>query len=426
MKYHYARPMIRSSVVIIFMAVVVTLCLETVFAADKIPELVLTNPDNTSSEFFKREYKLDGQWNIAKTNKGYTYLVTKPFIDTTFNGKKIEVQRLQVHSMIEGKGKGQPTDQDKTHFDWEVGINAVTNPKPYTNRDPGYFREITTIERIEDLNHAPIVGNILKVVSGIKFSPQDKTTVETGWTYDYTKQQSPLVNEHPYKQKAAPPIQPILVKDKGVAIQLVLWTGCKYHCQLAFKDTTITITGRQKAIGFQLPAQLPWIFVGIGLLMCVLLVYAFFGQYRLRKTREKARIHEEKMSHINNITNLQLVDNISVDDNLLVNVKGGNYYGSINTSSKNHIQGNYIYMSQNLTQSAAQIQEVIEQLQKGGVSFQIAKEQVANDIANQVHDNPSDRDKLVKWGQSLGDSVISDVVKGVVKLAIRFAGIPLP
>jgi hypothetical protein len=36
------------------------------------------------------------------------------------------------------------------------------------------------------------------------------------------------------------------------------------------------------------------------------------------------------------------------------------------------------------------------------------------------------KDKLVKWGQSLGSATVSDVVKAAVKLAIRSAGIPLP
>jgi hypothetical protein len=56
----------------------------------------------------------------------------------------------------------------------------------------------------------------------------------------------------------------------------------------------------------------------------------------------------------------------------------------------------------------------------------IAQEQVAKNIANQAQKNPTVKDKLVKWGQSLGDTTVSDVVKGAVKLAIRSAGIPLP
>ncbi|MBW4626272.1 MAG: hypothetical protein KME49_12395 [Brasilonema octagenarum HA4186-MV1] len=115
-----------------------------------------------------------------------------------------------------------------------------------------------------------------------------------------------------------------------------------------------------------------------------------------------------------------------MSDNRTINTGGGSYYESINTGGGHYIQGNYINMSQDLTQAASQIQDLIEQLQKRGVTVDTAQEQVANDLATQAQNNPTMKDKLVKWGQSLGDATVSDVVKGVVKLAIRSAGIPLP
>ena len=54
------------------------------------------------------------------------------------------------------------------------------------------------------------------------------------------------------------------------------------------------------------------------------------------------------------------------------------------------------------------------------------QEQVARDIATQAQDNSTIKNKLVKWGQSLGDATVSEVVKEIVKLAIRSAGIPIP
>jgi HEAT repeats len=110
----------------------------------------------------------------------------------------------------------------------------------------------------------------------------------------------------------------------------------------------------------------------------------------------------------------------------IINTGGGNYYESIDTGGGNYIQGNYINMSQDLTQAAVQIQDLIEQLQKQGMPVDVAQEQVAKGMATHVESNPTMKDKLVKWGQSLGDATVSDVVKGVVKLAIRSAGIPLP
>jgi hypothetical protein len=129
---------------------------------------------------------------------------------------------------------------------------------------------------------------------------------------------------------------------------------------------------------------------------------------------------------INNSGNLQIGSNNNMGDNRAINTSGGNYYESIDTSGGDYIQGNYINMSQDLTQAASQIQDLIEQLQKSGVAVDVAQEQVTKDVAAQAQKNPTVRDKLIKWGQSLGDATISDVVKDVVKLGIRSAGIPLP
>ncbi len=110
----------------------------------------------------------------------------------------------------------------------------------------------------------------------------------------------------------------------------------------------------------------------------------------------------------------------------VINTGGGNYYESISTEGGDYIQGNYINLSPDLTQAASQIQELLDQLQQQGMSIDVAQEQVASDIANQAQNNPTIKDKLVNWGQSLANATVSDFVKGVVKLAIRSAGIPLP
>lgn len=107
----------------------------------------------------------------------------------------------------------------------------------------------------------------------------------------------------------------------------------------------------------------------------------------------------------------------------ITNVHHGNY---IESNTGTYIQGDYIRMSPDLAQAATQIQDLIEQLQKHGVTVDAAQGQVAKDMATQAQSNPTMKDKLLKWGQSLGDATVSDVVKGSVKLAIRSAGIPLP
>jgi hypothetical protein len=116
----------------------------------------------------------------------------------------------------------------------------------------------------------------------------------------------------------------------------------------------------------------------------------------------------------------------SVSENRTINTGGGNYYESIETSGGQYIQGNYIEMSQDLTDAAADIQRLIEQLQKSGSTVNDAQEQVAKDMKAQAQNNPTIRKKLMQWGQSIGESTITDVVKGTIKIAIRSAGLPLP
>lgn len=91
-----------------------------------------------------------------------------------------------------------------------------------------------------------------------------------------------------------------------------------------------------------------------------------------------------------------------------------------------HLTINNISMSQDLTQAASQIQELIEQLQKQGAPINVAQERVAQELAIQAQNSPTMKDKLLKWGQSLADTTVSDVVKEVIKLAIRSVGVPLP
>jgi hypothetical protein len=110
-----------------------------------------------------------------------------------------------------------------------------------------------------------------------------------------------------------------------------------------------------------------------------------------------------------------------------INTGGGNY---IESNSGVYVQGNYLDMGQDLIQAATQIQDLVEQLQKRGMTVDVAQEHVAQDIATQAQSNLAVKNKLVKWGQSLGDAAakatVSDVVKGVVKLALAASGLPLP
>jgi uncharacterized protein YjbI with pentapeptide repeats len=141
--------------------------------------------------------------------------------------------------------------------------------------------------------------------------------------------------------------------------------------------------------------------------------------------REQVAIERQKSTDL-----LGVIQTVAENSIRNIQTGGGAYYESINTGGGNYIQGNYLNLSQDLTQAAAQIQDLLNQLQKQGVTVEVAQQQVANDIATQAQNNPTMMGKLTLWGQSLANDVakttIGDVVKGTVKLALKTAGIPLP
>ena len=102
--------------------------------------------------------------------------------------------------------------------------------------------------------------------------------------------------------------------------------------------------------------------------------------------------------------------------------------GEINTKK---VAGNINEAQQkNLVDTAAEIQELLNQLQIQGYSQEQAQQQVAQDLALKADNDPTVLGKLVKWGQSLGDSAakttVSEAAKEVFKLALRLSGIPIP
>jgi hypothetical protein len=112
-----------------------------------------------------------------------------------------------------------------------------------------------------------------------------------------------------------------------------------------------------------------------------------------------------------------------------IQMGSGNYNERI---EGNYVQGNYYApeQKQTLAEAAAEIQQLLTQLQSQGVNPEEAQQQAANDLATKAKDNPTTLGKLVKWGQSLGDTAaqttVSEAAKEVVKLALRLSGVPLP
>jgi hypothetical protein len=126
----------------------------------------------------------------------------------------------------------------------------------------------------------------------------------------------------------------------------------------------------------------------------------------------------------------KICNDMATENNNIVNQTFNIAGGYINTNTGTYIQN--INMSQDLTDAtdindvAARIKSSIDHLQQQGKTSEDAQSQVGKDIEIQARNNPIINEKLLKWGQSLGAATVSDVVKGLVKLAIRSAGVPLP
>ncbi len=90
-------------------------------------------------------------------------------------------------------------------------------------------------------------------------------------------------------------------------------------------------------------------------------------------------------------------------------------------------QRNYASMSDKLVQAAEPIQNLIDQQIREGIAVDAAVKEIATDIAIQVKkNNKKVEHKLEEWGKSLGDEMISNNVKDVIKLAFRLSDIPPP
>jgi hypothetical protein len=114
--------------------------------------------------------------------------------------------------------------------------------------------------------------------------------------------------------------------------------------------------------------------------------------------------------------------------NRTINTGGGAYNESIQGNNIN-IQGNHIKISQDLSQAAAQIQELLTQLQTQGYTPDEAQQKVAENLANQANNEPVTKSKLAKIGHYLGDAaangLIGEATVEVLKNVLRLAGIPL-
>jgi hypothetical protein len=166
---------------------------------------------------------------------------------------------------------------------------------------------------------------------------------------------------------------------------------------------------------------------------------AIEDRYRLELNakEQEIEIYKQKSADILELAKLAASRSINISPNQVNNMAGdrnikidnGNYNERI---EGNYVQGNYYApeQKQTLAEAAAEIQQLLTQLQSQGFNSEEAQQQAANDLATKAQENPTTLGKLVKWGQSLGDTAaqttVSEAAKEVVKLALRLSGVPLP
>lgn len=83
-----------------------------------------------------------------------------------------------------------------------------------------------------------------------------------------------------------------------------------------------------------------------------------------------------------------------------IHTQGGTYNESVQGDYIT-VQGNQIYINQDFSQFAAQIQDVLFQLQTHGYSREVAEQQVTNDLKTHARSNARVKEKLLRWRKSL-------------------------
>ncbi|UBF25830.1 hypothetical protein K9N68_30515 [Kovacikia minuta CCNUW1] len=107
-----------------------------------------------------------------------------------------------------------------------------------------------------------------------------------------------------------------------------------------------------------------------------------------------------------------------------------NFYAQVNSVTGNVEGSQHIYISQNLSEAAEEIQKLLVRLQMQGMKEETAQQQVATEIAKQSENDPTTMGKLVQWSKSMankaGETTVSEATKTVLTLALKMLGVPLP
>ncbi len=129
-------------------------------------------------------------------------------------------------------------------------------------------------------------------------------------------------------------------------------------------------------------------------------------------------------------TNLErIIQTMAENQSPKYDLRGSNIGSLIDTAQAGSQQSNvqYINMSQDLTQAAQQIQDLLQQLQNQGVTVEDSQQQVADGIAKQAEANPALKEKLMRWGKAMAnkasETTVSEAAKIVFTLALKAAGV---
>jgi uncharacterized protein YjbI with pentapeptide repeats len=112
-------------------------------------------------------------------------------------------------------------------------------------------------------------------------------------------------------------------------------------------------------------------------------------------------------------------------------MRGSNFPGGFaETNYGKMVETQYNNMSQDLPKAAAQIQQLLAQLQTQGYTPEDAKQRVASDLARKAQSNPTVKEKLMKLLQyvreAAANGLIGEATVEVIKLALQAVGVPLP
>jgi hypothetical protein len=80
----------------------------------------------------------------------------------------------------------------------------------------------------------------------------------------------------------------------------------------------------------------------------------------------------------------------------------------------NYVRSQEIDLNQNLAAAAIQIENVLNELQNGGMNIDEGRDFIVKEIAGHIRNNPHQKKKILDWGQSLSNSEVNETVKTTV------------